>query len=125
MANVSDTTEGSGELDMNTWLRSNKLSSLLQNEKFMNNIREQEVSVSDLSDFSKAELSEFAEECGLRVLEKKRFINAVEKLQQTNENKEIIESPKSIIIKIVISEAEENAMNNIEKEEKFHKENEE
>ena len=52
MANVADTAEGSGESDIVTWLKENKLASLVDNQKFM----KQEVTIEDLRELTSDEI---------------------------------------------------------------------
>ncbi len=52
MAAVRETTEGSGEVDLETWLKGNRLSLLLENTRFM----KQELLVKDFLEFDENDL---------------------------------------------------------------------
>lgn len=52
MSEIRDTAEGSGESDIGTWLKENKLSSLLKNESFT----EQELTIDDIRGLKEDEI---------------------------------------------------------------------
>jgi len=76
-------------IDVKQWLKDNKLSEAEQ--YFI----ESEITIEELIQFTETELSEFGKDIGLDTLQKRRFIKAIEKLQNKNQDNSNNDSNKS------------------------------
>ena len=91
-----ETTEGQGgESEIDEWISSSRLDKI--RDKIVSKITEDGATLDDLSNLTPTEAAELANEWGIGVIQRKRFISAIQSLNTSNNNKILLQTITIII----------------------------